>query len=156
MKLNLIASYKNINIGFSGTQEGMSHEQLKQFFLLMQLFSPKVIEFHHGSCIGSDTEAHCLVNDHFPHIEIYIHPCDINSKRVSLSGHWVYNPKPPLVRNRIIVDQTDILIATPKEDEEVLRSGTWSTIRYARKKEKSVIIVSPGGDLHFSRTVYNR
>jgi hypothetical protein len=34
------------------------------------------------------------------------------------------------------VDETEFLIGAPKEDEEVLRSGTWSTIRYSKKSNK--------------------
>lgn len=53
--------------------------------------------------------------------------------------------KPPLVRNHDIVDSTELLIACPKEQVEVLRSGTWATIRYARKKEITVWLIDPEG-----------
>lgn len=38
-----------------------------------------------------------------------------------------------------------MLIAFPPSKEEITRSGTWSTIRYARKCHKSLIIVYPDG-----------
>jgi len=43
------------------------------------------------------------------------------------------------------VDETEWLWAIPGEFKEVLRSGTWSTIRYARKKGKKVLIIWPDG-----------
>jgi hypothetical protein len=47
----------------------------------------------------------------------------------------------PLARNTCIVLNCEHLIAAPKEDSEVLRSGTWSTIRRARKEHKPLIIL---------------
>jgi len=49
------------------------------------------------------------------------------------------------VRNHKMVDSAGVLLATPKEDHEVLRSGTWATIRYAYKKNKQVVLVWPDG-----------
>jgi predicted Rossmann fold nucleotide-binding protein DprA/Smf involved in DNA uptake len=45
-----------------------------------------------------------------------------------------------LVRNRAIVNSSGLLIAAPA-GEEILRSGTWSTVRYARSKDKRVRIL---------------
>ena len=61
---------------------------------------------------------------------------------------YMRKPKPYLERNKDIVDETGLLIATPK-GEEIVRSGTWSTIRYARKNHKKIIIIMPNGNLRF-------
>ena len=42
---------------------------------------------------------------------------------------------------------TDTLVAAPKEDEEVVRSGTWATVRYARKAGRVVLVVRPDGTI---------
>ena len=55
----------------------------------------------------------------------------------------VYDKKPYLERNKKIVNCCDILIAAPKQINEVLRSGTWSTIRYAKKIGIEVFIILP-------------
>jgi hypothetical protein len=55
--------------------------------------------------------------------------------------------KPYLVRNHEIVDDSQVLIAAPKEFTEQLRSGTWATIRYARKIGRTVRIVFPDGSI---------
>jgi hypothetical protein len=52
----------------------------------------------------------------------------------------ILKPKPFLDRNKDIVNSCDILIACPENDIEVLRSGTWSTIRYAKKINKPVLL----------------
>jgi len=57
----------------------------------------------------------------------------------------LYNARPPLTRNHDIVDCTELLIACPKSMKEELRSGTWATVRYARKLERPVIIIYPNG-----------
>jgi hypothetical protein len=49
----------------------------------------------------------------------------------------------PLTRNIKIVDESDILIACPKEHVHTLRSGTWATVRYAWKRKKKVIVIPP-------------
>ena len=54
---------------------------------------------------------------------------------------------PYLERNRKIVDNSDMLLAAPAGPEaEHLRSGTWSTIRYAIKMGKRVFIILPDGE----------
>jgi len=54
-------------------------------------------------------------------------------------------PTPYLSRNRAIVDETEMLIATPAEFTEQQRSGTWSTVRYARACGKKVAYSDEAG-----------
>ena len=61
--------------------------------------------------------------------------------------------KPFLVRNRDIVRESDVLIATPKQKTEQHRgSGTWATIRYARQAQLTLCIVWPDGTGHVERS----
>jgi hypothetical protein len=123
-----------MKIGFTGTQIGMSQHQKEQFVLKLLELDP--IEFHHGDCIGADAEAHDIVREFLPNVIIHIHPPIISSKRAHKSGDIIHNEAGYLERNHYIVDDTDCLIGTPKTDTEELRSGTWATIRYARKMNK--------------------
>jgi predicted Rossmann fold nucleotide-binding protein DprA/Smf involved in DNA uptake len=59
----------------------------------------------------------------------------------------IYVPRPYLVRNRDIVDVCNLLLATPGGTVEQLRSGTWATIRYARRIGRPVWIVFPNGEV---------
>ena len=39
-----------------------------------------------------------------------------------------------------------MLIAFPSTQFEIQRSGTWQTIRYARKLKKKILIIYPNGE----------
>jgi hypothetical protein len=120
-----------MKIGFTGTQLGMSQHQEEQFVLKMFELNPT--EFHHGDCIGADADAHDIVREFFPDVKIVGHIPESNAKRAFKKCDEYRNPLPYLIRNHNIVDETEFLFGSPKADSEELRSGTWSTIRYARK-----------------------
>ena len=136
-----------VKIGFTGNRLGLSYLQASA--LTQTLMKYPVGEFHHGNCIGSDDMAHQIVLKMFGKDVIYIHP-PINTKLERQDSIVEFNVLPAesyLKRNHSIVDATRILIATPGEFSEVLRSGTWATIRYARQRSKQVIIIFPDGSL---------
>lgn len=60
-------------------------------------------------------------------------------------------PGPYLWRNHQIVDATSALIAAPFGFEEELRSGTWATVRYARKLGRPVRFFWPDGTTSLDR-----
>jgi hypothetical protein len=101
-----------------------------------------------GVCIGSDYQATKLFEIILPLGEILNHPSNIPSKTQYVAGPIMHNPLPPLERDRYIAGcmpgfRTDLLIATPAQDVEILRSGTWATVRYARKCGIPRIILLP-------------
>lgn len=143
-------------VGFTGTQEGMSLPQRERFTILLEnVPTYEEVEFHHGDCIGADAEAHDIFRDLRPDVKIHVHPPVYDTKRAFKEGDVMYEPRPYLKRNQDIVDAADVLIATPNiQDVEELRSGTWSTIRRARKKGIAVLIVFPNGKVrHESKTL---
>ena len=102
--------------------------------------------FHHGDCIGADEIAHGIVQDiqmEITPINITIHPPTNSYKRAYCRGALdVYQPHDFLVRNMHIVNECSLIIGMPVEEHsEVLRSGTWSTVRYARKSAKKVVLI---------------
>jgi len=140
-----------MKIGFSGTRKGMTSQQ-KQVMECLLSKLPKITFAHHGDCIGADAEFHqaCLNI----HIAIVIHPPSDNKNRANCIGFAEEMPPAPyLERDRRIVDSTELLIATPAGKEH-LRSGTWTTIRYARKRKKPVIIIEPDGSLACERSTW--
>lgn len=54
---------------------------------------------------------------------------------------------PEIRRNREMVDRCCVLVACPETETEVVRSGTWATVRYARSKGKRLAVISPNGDV---------
>ena len=59
------------------------------------------------------------------------------------SNVFIARPQFALKRNCDIVLAGVELIACPHQMSEVLRSGTWSTVRFARKIKKRVVMVWP-------------
>jgi len=133
---------KSYSVGFTGTKNGMNPKQAKEFIRLIK--DIEMHQFHHGKCIGADAEAHGIISAFRKDCKIIIHPPINTVAEAKIYGNHEELPrKPYLSRNRDIVDACDVLIATPKEMEEVIRSGTWATVRYARKKKKPIIIIYP-------------
>lgn len=142
----------DVKVGVTGSRQGMEYWQKRKFQRYLLHF--KFIEFHHGDCIGVDEETHDVVRQRDPNIPIIIHP-PLNSHYRAYCGHLGGNlvdhktiilPEAEYIqRNHNIVDACDILIAIPKEQHEVVRSGTWATVRYAIKQEKPVRLILPPG-----------
>ncbi len=131
-------------ISFTGTQNGMTDKQKYVFESI--LYSIHNIELHHGDCIGADEDAHNIALIH--NTIIIIHPPNNNSKRAfCTNANEIKEPKPYLVRNNDMAVICNLLIATPKEYKEQLRSGTWATIRYARKYNNKIAIIQPNGTI---------
>jgi hypothetical protein len=143
-----------IHVGFTGTRQGMTDKQKTTLHkILVSNNNIKNVDvLHHGDCKGADADAHyeCWKLA----ISIILHPPD-NPKHRNYCDTGPYedmvkeiNPtKPYLTRNHDIVDETDYLIACPDGYKEELRSGTWATIRYAKKQHVLVYIIYPDGTL---------
>lgn len=137
-----------IHIGLTATQLGGNK---KQVATLETILSADVC-LHHGDCIGGDAQAHQIMLELHGPSHIIVYPPENDSKRSFCKGYsYRHEPKPYLERNKDIVRQCHILVAIPRTDEEELRSGTWSTVRYARKLKKLVLIVQVDGSIR----VYN-
>ena len=128
-----------MKIGFTGSREGMSQKQKEQFVLEMLKLEPT--EFHHGDCEGADAEAHDIVREFFPAAKIVVHPPLNSSKRAFKDGDETREPDDYLPRDERIVNETSFLFGAPKSNIELKRSGTWYTIRYARRKDKKYIVL---------------
>lgn len=137
------------NIGFTGSQLGMSDAQkiavaslVKNILTANQYMSYHTM-FHHGDCMGADEEAHNIVSQ-YEGLCIVVWPPSVANKRAFCNGDSIQPVQGYLERNQSIVDTSDYLIAAPKGPEE-LRSGTWSTVRKARKKGIPIAVVYPDG-----------
>lgn len=132
-----------MKFGFTGTRKGLTPEQASALADVVV----GLTRGYHGACIGSDRQFH----DMFPLIPMELYPSNEAQYQWALAsckgGKDVIHPiMEPLKRNHVIVDVTDYLIAAPRGFTEQYRgSGTWATIRYARKKTRSLIILWPNG-----------
>lgn len=130
------------HLGFTGTQNGLTDEQRAN---LLTHLANESLTLHHGDCIGADAEAHELAIATAQ--DVVIHPpLDERKRAFCTGGHVVWRePLAYLDRNRAIVDECDKLLACPALMAEELRSGTWATIRYARRQGKPIAILWPDG-----------
>lgn len=128
-------------VGFTGTSSLLTKEQHTRLHNLFCLL--KVFELHHGDCIGADVAVHEMALS--LNIPIIVHPPSNPKKRAFVKLGTLLPEEEYLKRNHNIVDACDMLIAAPHSNKEVLRSGTWATIRYARKKQMPIEIVWPDG-----------
>lgn len=134
-------------IGFTGTRHGMTADQE---FVITELVledgalpgTPSIAR--HGDCVGADVQFHRICRD-AGSIWIVGHPPDNDSQRAFCEFDEIMPPKPYIARNHTIVDNCDVLIAAPHQRKEIRRSGTWATIRYARKQDRQLYIVLPQG-----------
>lgn len=127
---------------FTGTREGLTKRQRDTLKILLPRLAPECS--FHGGCLGADEEFHYIVlSTLITPIEIF--PSDIPKYRAEFPMDGVrkiHEPKPPLDRNKLMVDKGDFLVAAPKAKEE-LRSGTWATVRHARRTFKPGVILDP-------------
>lgn len=141
-----------LKLGFTGTQTGMTdfQEERLNAHLHRWIKKYKKLEIHHGDCIGADEEFHkiCITyweNAYPGATSVVLHPPLVSAKRAYTT--WVRQreetPLDYLARNHKIVEAVDGMLGAPKGMEEELRSGTWATIRYAKKIEKPLIVLWP-------------
>ena len=142
-----------MKVGITGTQVGLQPVQELQLTQFVQMYPEYFIngELHHGDCRGADVEVVSYLRKKFDSLKIVAHPPVISSKRAFFESDETRRPAPYLDRNHNIVDASDMMLAFPKTNDEELRSGTWATIRYTKKKEKYLVIFYPCG--HVQRTL---
>lgn len=138
---------EKMKVGFTGTRRGMTSGQRAALRALLQLWSDDLESFHHGGCVGADAQAHALAGQAVGLERVVKHPPVDSSKMARCEGGVALEPKPYLVRNQEIVDVVDCLVAAPKTSVEVRRSGTWATVRMARKRLVRVVLLHPDGSI---------
>jgi hypothetical protein len=131
-----------MRVGFTGTSSGMTHAQLDSVETLLVFLCS---ELHHGDCVGADAQAHDLAERH--HIGTVVHPPLDPKSRAHKQGDEVRQARPYLRRNQDIVRETNMLLAAPATEAEQLRSGTWSTVRFARHLGRRIFLVLPDGSM---------
>lgn len=134
-------------LGFTGSRSGMTADQIVVVRrLLLELKPTKVV---HGDCYGSDNEFHQLVTllrsaQLLPDVKIKTRPSNLSTS-CNNNADETEIPVAPLVRDKLIVADADKMLATPAQNLPILRSGTWTTIRYAHQTGKVIYIITPDG-----------
>lgn len=138
------------SIGFTGTRQGLNDIQKRELynFLLTyyQLSNYPYGFFRHGDCVGADAEAHEIALS-LGFLVIVHPPLDPKLRAYCTPFYSIEKEEEYLDRNKSIVHASNIMIACPHSVDEEVRSGTWSTVRYADKLGRTVFIVRPTGDV---------
>ncbi len=145
-----------VHLGFTGTREGMrkaQYDRIKQILSDWAANNPGVYA-HHGCCEGADYQFHQVVDFQagLPgrSILICLHPPEARHFEAKCHSEHVYDVAPRkkyLLRNKDIVDASDLMLVTPKETCMQVRSGTWSTYRYAQQTGVPTLIIFPDGSI---------
>lgn len=135
----------NDHLAFTGTKDGWTEPQTKSACVELQRLREKYTVMHNGDCVGADERA-ALIWDALKG-DIILHP-PINPKYRAFMYFGILLPEGEYIkRDHDMVDASSYLLATPKTMYEFLRSGTWSTVRYGRKRGLPITIVYPDGSV---------
>lgn len=133
-------------LGFTGTRAGLTPA-------LPGLIAALPDRVLHGGAEGADTEFDVLlVAAGMPLERIEVYPTSEYRARLWLPkepgpSRVVHLPQVPLDRNRVIAQRCDWLLACPMTAVEIIRSGTWATVRYARKAGKPITLALLNGKI---------
>jgi len=118
-----------IDVGISGTRYGANRKQISKITELLIGFKEQgAKKFRHGDCMGVDVEAAEIARELGYRIIKHPGPIGVGSK-----ADFTMDILPFLDRNKVIVRCSDIMLIVPHTNQEVLRSGTWATYRYAKE-----------------------
>ena len=136
-------------LAFTGTRQGATEQQLKTAILHLSLEPQHYIL--NGACEGADRAIHGAILDAGlgGKVRFEFWPSNEEQNKWALKvlrpKDLLFGIEKPLKRNNFMINRAEGLMAMPKGYREALRSGTWATIRYARKIKKPVTIVWPNG-----------
>lgn len=137
-------------VAVTGTSRGMTPGQQEQARAFLDaLYGKGYRKLRHGDCIGADAQFARIAKD----IGFYLiahpgHPPD-KPEETKYRAFTDFNDevlpvRPFLVRDKDMVDRAALLVAAPYQDYEVVRSGTWATVRYAQDEGVTVGFVYSG------------
>jgi len=133
-----------MHLTITGTRKGLTEPQFD--FIMKEIIEcTSITDLHEGDCIGVDYQVTQMFQDIRPEVEIHCHPSNLRTRGYGLYDQ-IREPKDALVRNRDMVDESLALWGCPA-GVEILRSGTWACIRYARKMGLLITLVMPDGEV---------
>ena len=133
-----------MRVGFTGSRLGMNEMQSKRLIIAMHRLG--ATELHHGDCQGADKQAHEV--GRMLGLKIVGHPPVADGLRAFCVCDELRPARPFLERDLNIVLETEFLLATPDGPWRP-RSGTWTTVGYAKKSHKPCGLILPSGAVEF-------
>lgn len=125
------ATFRPLRVGFTGSRgpvDLVAREWLSMTLTKLQKVGSELL---HGSAVGADDCARTIAR-RVGFVTI-AYPSTLRNYLAVGHDDVTRPPRAPLDRNHTIVDLCDVLVAVPDQPEH-LRSGTWATVRYARRR----------------------
>lgn len=134
-------------IGFTGTQRTMTLAQHTLLVTELETLRAGGADLMvNGCCEGSDRIAWRIWRDLGG--RFCLRPGDRGQFRwacdVARDEDMVHSPIGYMPRNDLIAEAPTV-VATPREESEIDRSGTWATVRRARRHGSALAIILPSG-----------
>lgn len=129
-----------MKVGITGTRNAVTDKQILEVGRYLRSL-PEGSQLHHGDCIGADLQVAMMAQG--LGLWTVCHPPEKIELRAFHKSNEKRSEKSYLARNRNIVDEVDVLIVVPMQDEWQPRGGTWYTHDYAKKKNKPIKIFWP-------------
>lgn len=125
---------RDLQLAISGTRYQIPSWQAEGAIALMERLRPSAV--HHGCCTGADEVLGLAACEFGSAPTIVGHPAKgvpfwFRSTKVPCD--FLQPELPPLERNKVMVAACHVLIACPSTSDPNARSGTWATIRAAKK-----------------------
>jgi hypothetical protein len=138
-------------VGFAGTARPgrvtrAQIQELHRFMLQLKIdpAQPFQVEWHHGGAPEADRISHFLALA--LGFRIVVHPGPKSDPRDFPMADAVYGPAyDNLQRDDDIARVTSELVAVPRTNREFRRSGTWTTVRRARRYGRPITLILPDG-----------
>lgn len=131
--------------GFVGPYTGLTGRQVQSLTTLLVVSPPDRV--HHGDAIGGDAHFHGLVRELLPDCKLVLHPAERGAYRAFCKApeHHYYTTRWRCCFSVVRASSFLIVCTSPRKEDP--RSGTWATVRYARKLGKPVAIIQPDGTI---------
>lgn len=134
---------RDLEISFTGSRTGMTDQQK---LAVDEKLVGKPSQVNHGDCIGADAEFHQIMYKKWEdNLRIDTFPGHIERYRAFCQPARVHRSRNTLERNRLIVMLAEVLVTTPKSEQEKISSGTWYTMEYAQERNVPIVVVWPNG-----------
>jgi hypothetical protein len=132
-----------MKLAVTGTRDGMTHAQCNTVTQLLDLIKGQ--QLHHGDCVGVNQEVAVLAQTHG--YELVCHPPVKEELRAWVPSNQMREPLSYFARNRNLVQECDLLLVVPYQNEHQTQGGTWYIHDYAIKQGRDLIVIWPDGSM---------
>lgn len=139
--------YNFRHLAFTGSKDEVTQKQRVRLRRELEAARDEgFLWMHNGDCVEGDRIAAELWAD--LNRKIMLHPPIKDKYRAFIDyADVACEPRGYLERDQDMVECSERLYACPRTYDEQRRSGTWTTIRYARKLRMKIVIIFPDGTI---------